>query len=733
MNIWIDVDTAIVVTVNKIALTDNIDFVTREIAIAFDQAGMDLVWNFTTTAGVTTQTAVTPTTSGIHDWIHLGDAIYTLEIPASGGTINNDVEGSGWFAGICDGVLSWSSPIYGFRALALNNALINGGDELDVNFTKINNATLPVGNFEKQYNTVGIIGDNFPSTQGQVGAIGTGSGGSLNFAVEGDNTGGSIKGISFVGVPTGTFGNTESEDASYHIIADIGNEIDIVYRVDVGFNRTATEVIFRGFLNSANDQLNVFAYDFIGAAWVTVGILLGQNGSVNIAQAFILLSKHTGFSGADDAKVLIRFQGTAQTAPTLNVDSLITTAVGILSQNIFNAGTAQSGGDNSIQLEAGAVLVDGLFSRTKVILTGGTGAGQEAIVTSSIAATDTLTITPQWLVNPDNTTNYEVLPAQSHSTVRNGGYDNASVYLNTVGGEEGQEKGVHGTSTNPSKNLVDAYAIMANENITRLVITPGSSLVLPADSSNKQFDGIGYVVDLNGQEVGGSTFDNAANISGIGINTANPFGPNFLICGIGTCTLPPCTGVLCGFSGVVTIGKAGSFTFGQCAEIFDNKLTIDYQVGLNASEFYLSGWLGGDVEILNTGDGSGTYKFVMHGNGKLIINANCDADTEITLRGAIALEKNASGMIIDDNSRFDNRSQMNQVFADLVTGKLEATSLPGKDSSLNDKMEYLFQVLRNKNQTTGSAQTVFLADGLTALDTRDLDDNGTTHEIDRGV
>lgn len=134
-DIWMDVDVALAeVPVNLLPLIDDTDFKTREVAIAYNQAGMDLVWNFVTTAGAMTQTAVTPTTAGVYDWAHQGDGIYTIEIPASGGaSINNDTEGFGWFTGYCTGVLPWRGPVIGFRAAALNDALIDGGDNLDVN------------------------------------------------------------------------------------------------------------------------------------------------------------------------------------------------------------------------------------------------------------------------------------------------------------------------------------------------------------------------------------------------------------------------------------------------------------------------------------------------------------------------------------------------------------------------------------------------------------------------
>ena len=137
-DIWMDVDTALSeVPVNIMPLVDDTDFKTRETSVAYNAAGMDLVWNFVTSAGATTQTAVTPTTAGNYDWTHQGDGMYTIEIPASGGaSINNDTEGYGWFTGVATGVLPWRGPIIGFRAAAINDALCDGGDLLDVSVTQ---------------------------------------------------------------------------------------------------------------------------------------------------------------------------------------------------------------------------------------------------------------------------------------------------------------------------------------------------------------------------------------------------------------------------------------------------------------------------------------------------------------------------------------------------------------------------------------------------------------------
>ena len=321
-----------------------------------------------------------------------------------------------------------------------------------------------------------------------------------------------------------------------------------------------------------------------------------------------------------------------------------------LSGTIFSDGTAQSGGNNSIQLAAGAVTTDDQFKRNKVIIVDGTGVNQEAIVTSSVASTDTLTTTPAWLTNPDVTSDYVIVPAQAHATVRNGGYDNGMVYVDTVNGAAGTEEGVNGTSTNPSDNLADAYTIAAVENITAFQIEPGSALTLPSDSSKKTFEGSSYTVALNGQEFGDSRIVGCISVTGTGVNTSGGQTPVFERCAVGSVTMPPFACINCGFFGTVTLGSEGNFTFGTGAAIFDLPFVIDFGAALNSSKVFLVDWSIGNVEIQNAGAGTGSYVFEMSGTGSLTVNANCSATTTVTLEGHIARNADVTGVTYVETS-----------------------------------------------------------------------------------
>lgn len=177
-------------------------------------------------------------------------------------------------------------------------------------------------NLEAQYDTTGLSGDNFPATQAQVSNLAVAGAASNTPAAE-DNTVSAIKGVSFVGVETGTFTNTKPLDGVYHSIADSSNAIDIVYGFDVGGDGVPIDVTFTGYLNRNGDAIQVFGYDFIAVGWVQIGTLIGKNQATNETDIFTLFTSMVGTAGADTGKVYVRFEESAQSALfSLNTDQI---------------------------------------------------------------------------------------------------------------------------------------------------------------------------------------------------------------------------------------------------------------------------------------------------------------------------------------------------------------------------------------------------------------------------
>lgn len=300
------------------------------------------------TDGVTAETALTISQADIR--LSKAGAAFAQSNDAGGGTHDEN----GWYSLTLDatdtntlGLLtvavaeSGALPVYhDYMILPANayDSLVAGSDNLEVDAVAISGDSTAADNLELMYDGTGYSDATAPASRSQVSAISSSSG-ALNFEVEADNTGGAIKSISFVGSQTGTYANTEAEDSVYHTIDDTGNAIDIVYQFDVGGDRIATEASFKGYLDSSNDTLNIQAYDYVGSDWETRAVLTGQNGTDNISSTIPLLQKHTGTSGSDVGKVLIRFQNTGQSGPQLNVDELIVSGQS-LAQSVGYAGGA---------------------------------------------------------------------------------------------------------------------------------------------------------------------------------------------------------------------------------------------------------------------------------------------------------------------------------------------------------------------------------------------------------
>ena len=129
-DIWINVDSAVVLPLNILPLVDDTDF--KTIRASVSASSLRVNWNFCPTAGSPTRTTFSPgIPGGPNDMFVRGEGLYTIEIPATGGSlINNDSEGLGWFSASGVGVLPFRSPLFGFRAAILNDNLIDNAHPL---------------------------------------------------------------------------------------------------------------------------------------------------------------------------------------------------------------------------------------------------------------------------------------------------------------------------------------------------------------------------------------------------------------------------------------------------------------------------------------------------------------------------------------------------------------------------------------------------------------------------
>lgn len=113
----------------------------------------------------------------------------------------------------------------------------------------------------------------------------------------------------------------------------------------------------------------------------------------------ILVSDYVALEArVDDAEGDIIANATSISAQTVRIDSLKDAATG----------TAQAGSSSSITLASGASSVTNYYVGLPITITGGTGSGQTRRITAYNGTTKVATITPNWTVNPNNTSTYSL-------------------------------------------------------------------------------------------------------------------------------------------------------------------------------------------------------------------------------------------------------------------------------------------------------------------------------------
>lgn len=268
----------------------------------------------------------------------------------------------------------------------------------------------------------------------------------------------------------------------------------------------------------------------------------------------------------------------------------------------------------------------------------GTGANVGIVYVRKVVASAT---------NP--TLNGDQLIVEAVGTGAVTGFANGAVWVDTTDGVAGTATGI-GHADNPSSNLTDALTIATANKLKKFSVNPNSTITLGASFTNKEMEGHEWVLDLSGEDIGGSEFV-GATVSGIGTGTGTT---KFRDCIMNATTIPPGTHLInCDQDGTITFGAAGTFTLDNCAHGSPAPAIIDFGSGLNASTLHMHPYHGA-LEIQNMGAGTGTYVLHINGDGSITFNANCSATSTINISGNWAKTNNASGLTINEVARFDN-------------------------------------------------------------------------------
>lgn len=187
----------------------------------------------------------------------------------------------------------------------------NRFDEVDV--AKISGDSTAANNLELQYDTTGLTGDTFPSTQAQISSI-TNSGSAVH------TTAASYT-LTTGTQSSGTITSTEELDAVTHQHTDDGGVMELYYEFQIG-SGSPSQVTVDEALTGNNDSLGVYGYDWVSTSWKQVGTLTGTVLGAIQTNAYDFTTSMVG-TGADLGKVRFRYYAASGlTTATLFVDYL---------------------------------------------------------------------------------------------------------------------------------------------------------------------------------------------------------------------------------------------------------------------------------------------------------------------------------------------------------------------------------------------------------------------------
>lgn len=517
----------------------------------------------------------------------------------------------------------------GSPSLTNESVPLTGGSGGDI--TAINGSALAASNLALQYDGTGVVGDNFPSTQRQVGSIATGSS-VISKAADSSTT--------TTGNETGTVANTLALDSTYHTFTPVGGDTDFYYEFDVGSGAVGTQLVWDGYVQGGNDSCNVYAYDWITDGWILVGVIDGENNSNNDQYSFIITSAMTGFD-ANEGVVRIRFE--SSDATTIATDRLIVGYTVIVQQGaILTSGTAQAGATNTITLAASASASDEFYTSTAILISGGTGAQQERMITAYNGTSKVATVTPAWIINPDNTSIYNVIPATSHSATSEGNYDSASVHIDFTDGEAGTLKNVNGITTNPVNNFPDARTLADLLSIRKFMFSGFGLATLDQDYTGWRFVVEGSIqIDLDGNDISGSTFV-LCGVTGVGTSSQTNV---FERCGIIDATLDSAIFNNCSFGGSLDLTAGGLYLIrGGTLLSSEATTTFDFNGnGILLTRARVFDWQGA-VTIENM---TATDELHVSGNSVITLGASCTGGT-LNFLGDVRVIDNSGNVTINE-------------------------------------------------------------------------------------
>lgn len=314
------------------------------------------------------------------------------------------------------------------------------------------------------------------------------------------------------------------------------------------------------------------------------------------------------------------------------------------------------------------------------------------------------------------------------------GYENGSIWIDTVNGSAGTVDYENGTVENPVASIADANTLAASLGITRFTVAPGSSITLAASAAGKIFSGASWTLALGGQSIVGSTII-GATVSGIAAGSGTT--QYFVNCKMGaTSHIAGTTLITCGIAGTQIVVEAGDFFLDRCHSAIAGTATWIWNFGpaIGNTNLNVRNHSGG-IQLENMGD-TGTDTASIEGRGQ-IIEGTCTGGT-VAVRGSFTIS-GETNLTFSDDARYDvtqisdnagaSPAQVNAEVLDVMnvdTFGEPGDEAPAETTTIFNKINYLYKFLRNKVETTSTRIHVYDDAGTNKDQSSVISDDGTT-------
>lgn len=567
----------------------------------------------------------------------------------------------------------------------------------EINVAYVSDDSTAADNLELQYDGTGITGDNYPSTQSQLGSV-VATGAAVNTPAESY--------VLTTGTQSsGTVTSTQALDGTNHEHTDTAGAMDLYYQFDVGGDGVPTSVTMTGYLTGINDNLEVYAYNWAGTSWDRIGTLDGVVSATNSVHTYTLFTSHVG-TGVNQGKVRIRYTDGAftLTTATLAVDQIYT-SYSIATRSVGYAEGAiwiDTNGSNTNTESYVDGVADNPVSTWAAALT---IAGNLGLKRFRIAASSTITLT-------SDSSNYELV-GEGLWNLAMGGQTVTGIYVKNAsvsGTGNGTGAIMEDCSFQNSVSIPSGYYV-------RCGIASASGTPLTGSTAG-EYAFVDCVSTIPGSATPNMDFSGLGSSSGVNFRRWSG-GSNMTLDANNTLSLE----VVGGGGQTVVTGGAGVEIRGTCRAV---------SVTVSASETVQFVGVTGPITITDAASVAPTIN--LYGVAASVTDGTSSAN-DYTVKGPsleAVLVDTGTTIPADIASLNDlSAAQVNAEVVDVLTVDTYASDLsapPASNSTILDKLSWILMAFRNRRNATATQEQIYKDDATTVAGTSVISDDGTTTE-----